>query len=90
MNKASQLKFYFEALCVYDVKDDEIISALLQLLKSTGSEAVLENQSRFFRLVSSHRPCAITWSRLILAIATLLQGSRAGEQDKCPPQYQRS
>ena len=85
MNKASQLKFYIEALCVYDVKDDEIISALLQLLKSTGSEAVLENQSRFFRLVSSHRSLRDYVSRLILANANAFtKAAAAGEQDKLP------
>lgn len=66
MNKAQELRFYIEALCVYDLKKDEVISSLLDLLQSIDSESVLEKQSEFFRKVTSHRSFAEYVSKLIL------------------------
>ena len=66
MNKANQLRFYIEALCVYDLKRDEVISALLELLQNINNEKVLEKQSEFFRRVTSHQSFAEYVSRLIL------------------------
>ena len=42
MNKAQELRFYIEALCVYDLKKDEVIASLLDLLQNINSERVLE------------------------------------------------
>ena len=47
MNRAQELRFYIEALCVYDLKKDEVISSLLDLLSSVSNESVLEKQSDF-------------------------------------------
>lgn len=66
MNKAQKLRFYIEALCVYDLKKDEVVSGLLRLLQSVGSEDVLERQSEFFRMVTSHNSFKEYLSRLIL------------------------
>ena len=63
MNKANQLRFYIEALCVYDLKRDEVISALLELLQNINNEKVLEKQSEFFRRVTSHQSFAEYVSR---------------------------
>lgn len=85
MNTASKLKYYIEALCVYDVKDDEIISALLQLLKCTESDEVLLNQSRFFRLVSEHKSLRDYVSRLVLTNANAFtRAAAAGKEDELP------
>ncbi len=48
MNTAQQLRFYIEALCVYDLKKDSVISSLLDLLQNISNEKVLEKQSEFF------------------------------------------
>ena len=53
MNRAQKLRFYIEGLCVYDLKGDEVVASLLRLLRSVGSEEVLERQSEFFRMVTS-------------------------------------
>lgn len=66
MNKAQELRFYLEALCVYDLKKDGVIASLLDLLQNINSEKVLEKQSEFFRQVTSHRSFAEYVSRLIL------------------------
>ena len=52
MNRAQELRFYIEALCVYDLKNDDVIASLLKLLQSVGNVSVLENQSEFFRKVT--------------------------------------
>ena len=66
MNKAQKLRFYIEALCVYDLKKDEVVQCLLRLLQSVGSEKVLEMHGEFFRAVTRHRSFREYLSRLIL------------------------
>lgn len=66
MNRAQKLRFYIEGLCVYDLKGDEVVASLLRLLRSVGSEEVLERQSEFFRMVTSHNSFKEYLSRLIL------------------------
>lgn len=66
MNKAQKLRFYIEALCVYDLKNDEVVSSLLRLLRSVDSEDVLERQSDFFKTVTSHDSFRNYLSKLIL------------------------
>ena len=41
MNKAVKIRYYIESLCVYDLKNDEIINALYELLDSMADETVL-------------------------------------------------
>ena len=66
MNRAQKLRFYIEALCVYDLKKDEVIASLLKLLQSVGSETVLENQSDFFKKVTGKKSFKEYVSKLIL------------------------
>ncbi len=66
MNKAQELRFYIEALCVYDLKQDPVMAALLDLLQNINSEGVLEKQSEFFRAVTRHESFKHYVSKLIL------------------------
>lgn len=85
MNKAQKLRFYIEALCVYDLKKDEVIASLLDLLQNVDSEAVLEKQSEFFRKVTSHNSFKEYLSRLILTDDNAFtKASAAGKADKLP------
>lgn len=85
MNRAQQLRFYTEALCVYDLKKDAVINSLLTLLKSIDSEEVLEKQSEFFRMVTSHNSFKEYVSRLILTNDNAFtKAAAAGNTDKLP------
>lgn len=85
MNRAQQLRFYTEALCVYDLKKDAVINSLLTLLKSIDSEEVLEKQSEFFRMVTSHNSFKEYVSRLILTNDNAFtKAAAAGSADKLP------
>lgn len=66
MNRAQELRFYIEALCVYDLKKDDVIASLLKLLQSVGNESVLENQSEFFRKVTRKNRLKNTFQSLYL------------------------
>lgn len=66
MNTATRLRYYIESLCIYDLKDDEVISSLLDLLKNTKNENVLNKQSIFFNNVSAHESLKSYISKLIL------------------------
>lgn len=50
VNKITRLKYYIDTLCIYDLKNDELISTLYDLLCSVGSEAVLQKHSAFFKI----------------------------------------
>lgn len=85
MNKAQKLRFYIEALCVYDLKKDEVVASLLDLLQNVDSEAVLEKQSEFFRKVTSHNSFKEYLSRLILTDDNAFtKAAAAGKADKLP------
>lgn len=48
MNKATQLRYNMESLCIYQFKTDPVMHSLLHLLRSIeDGEAVLEAQSAF-------------------------------------------
>lgn len=66
MNTATRLRYYIESLCIYDLKNDEVISSLLDLLKNTKNENVLSKQSIFFNNVSAHESLKSYISKLIL------------------------
>lgn len=66
MNTATKLRYYIESLCIYDLKNDEVISSLLDLLKNTNNENVLSKQSVFFNNVSAHESLKSYISKLIL------------------------
>ena len=52
MNKITKIKYYMEALCVYDLWDDEIYTGLFELLNS-AEEYIIGAYSSFYRLVLS-------------------------------------
>lgn len=85
MNKAQKLRFYIEALCVYDLKKDDVVASLLNLLQNVDSEAVLEKQSKFFRKVTSHNSFKEYLSRLILTDDNAFtKAAAAGKADRLP------
>lgn len=85
MNTAQQLRFYIEALCVYDLKKDSVISSLLDLLQNISNEKVLEKQSEFFRKVTSHKSFADYVSRLILTDDNAFtKAAASGKADTLP------
>lgn len=85
MNKAQKLRFYIEALCVYDLKKDDVVASLLDLLQNVDSEAVLEKHSKFFRKVTSHNSFKEYLSRLILTDDNAFtKAAAAGKADRLP------
>lgn len=66
MNTATKLRYYIESLCIYDLKTDEVISSLLDLLSNLESEKVLSKQSAFFNKASAHKSLKSYISKLIL------------------------
>lgn len=66
MNKAVRVRYYIESLCIYDLKEDELLSALYDLLSSLDSETILAKQSVFFNLLSEHKSFKHYISKLIL------------------------
>lgn len=84
-HQAQKLRFYIEALCVYDLKNNEVVASLLDLLQNVDSEAVLEKQSEFFRKVTSHNSFKEYLSRLILTDDNAFtKAAAAGKADKLP------
>ena len=83
MNKVTKIKYYIESLCIFDFKTDEIIGALYDMLDSVGSERVLLEQSRFFKLMSKQKSLKDYISRLILTDDNIVTESAcAGNTDK--------
>lgn len=86
MNKITKLKYYIDTLCVYDLKKDEVISALYTLLCNTDSEAVLGAYSNFFKIVSKHGSMKEYLSKCILtddnAFTRAACACKAGELSK--------
>ncbi len=83
MNTATKLRYYIESLCIYDLKDDEVISSLLDLLKNTKNESVLSKQSTFFNNVSAHESLKSYISKLILTNDNVFTKAAAcGKADK--------
>jgi hypothetical protein len=66
MNKATKIRYYIESLCIYDLKEDEFLAALYDLLSSLDSETILAKQSVFFNLLSEHKSFKHYISKLIL------------------------
>lgn len=52
MSDAKKIKLNIEALCVYEVKGDPVISALYELAGSAETEAVVENYARLYKAVA--------------------------------------
>ena len=80
MKKSAQLRYYIESLCVYNVKEDEVIKSLLELLKNVDNEKVLELQSDFFQKVTRHKSLTDYISRLILTDDNAFTKAAAGRK----------
>lgn len=82
MKKAVKIRYYIESLSVYDFKQDEIIGALYDLLRSLDDETVLVKQSRFFKLLTNHKSFRHYVSKLILTDDNAFtKAAAAGECD---------
>lgn len=79
MEKAIKIRYYIESLCIYDLKNDEIINALYDLLCSINDESVLEKQAKFFNLISTHKSFKHYVSKLILTDDNVFTKAAAGE-----------
>lgn len=67
MDKIKELKYYIDSLSIYNLRDDEIIKSIYNLMSSVDTEAVLAQQSNFFRMVTSHGSLKKYISECILA-----------------------
>lgn len=82
MDKITKLRYYTESLCIYNLRSDAVIRALLKLFSSTQSEAVLEAQSRFFRILAPEGTLKSYISKLILTNDNVFSKAAAnGAQD---------
>lgn len=81
LNNAQKIRYYIESLCIYDLKNDEIINSLYELLNSIDDESVLVKQSRFFNLVSRHHSFRHYASKLILTDDNVF--TKAAAAGKC-------
>lgn len=65
MNKVTRLKYYIESLCIYDFEDDDVFSALYDLL-CDDEEDTVALQSYFFKELAKSESLKRHISRLIL------------------------
>lgn len=85
MKKTTKLRYYIESLCIYCVQDDKVISALFNLLNSTDSEEVLQNQGVFFNALSAHTSLKHYVSKLVLTHDNVFTKACAnGTQNQLP------
>lgn len=85
MNKAERLRYYIESLCIYDLKNDRVISALAKLLGSTRDESVIQSQSEFFNTLSAYDSLKHYISSLVLTDDNVFTKSAASSgADKLP------
>ncbi len=80
MDTATKMKYNIESLCIYDLKQDEIINALYMLLDALDSDEVLKRQSTFFKLLSTHKSLKHYISKLILTDDNIFTRSAAGDR----------
>lgn len=80
MNKATRIKYYIESLCIYDLKDDEIISAIYDLVSSLDDGTVIAKQSRLFKLLTAHKSLKHYVSKLILTDDNAFTKAAAGDK----------
>ncbi len=85
MNKAERMRYYIESLCIYDLKNDRVISALSKLLGSIHGECVIQNQSDFFNTLSAYDSLKHYISSLILTDDNVFTKSAASSKtDELP------
>ncbi|MBE6741586.1 MAG: ATP-binding protein [Ruminococcaceae bacterium] len=54
MDKIKKLKFYIDSLCVYNVKEDEVVSKLRCLLENAGNEEVFKCCAEFINALTKN------------------------------------
>ena len=80
MNKATQLRYNMESLCIYQFKTDPVMRSLLHLLRSIeAGEAVLEAQSAFFSTLAPRDTLRRYISKLILTDDNVFSKAAAGD-----------
>lgn len=80
MNKATQLRYNMESLCIYQFKTDPVMRSLLHLLRSIeDGEAVLEAQSAFFSALAPRDTLRRYISKLILTDDNVFSKAAAGD-----------
>lgn len=85
MNKTEKLKYYIESLCIYDLKNDDIIQSIHSMLDSIGSDDIVRAQSDFFRLVSKYESLKSYVSECILTNDNVFtRAACAGTVDTLP------
>lgn len=83
MDNATKIKYYIDSLCIYDLKQDEIISAIYDLVSSIDNDSVLLKHSRLFKLLSSHKSLKHYVSKLILTDDNVFtKSAAAGSSDE--------
>lgn len=86
MNNATKIRYYIESLCIFDIKDDEIIDAIYRMLSNIDSEKVLLRQSELFSLLSTHKSLRHYVSKLILTNDNVFtRAAAAGNVDALDP-----
>lgn len=80
MNKATRIKYYIESLCIYDLKNDEIISAIYDLVSSLDDGTVIAKQSKLFKLLTAHKSLKHYISKLILTDDNAFTKAAAGDK----------
>lgn len=80
MNKATRIKYYIESLCIYDIREDEIISAIYDLVSSLDDGTVILKQSKLFKLLSAHQSLKHYISKLILTDDNAFTKAAAGDK----------
>lgn len=85
-DKIKKLRFYTESLCIYDFKDDPVISSLSALLKNARGEDAVKYQSGFYKsLLNSQKSLKHYISELILTNDNAFtKSSAAGRLNKLP------
>lgn len=85
MNKALKIKYYIDSLCIYDLKNDEIISAIYDMLCTDDNDLLLRRESELFRLMSSRKSLKEYISRLVLTDDNIFtRCACAGSADSLP------
>ncbi len=86
MDKIKEYKYYIDSLCIYDLKDDEVISSIYRLITSVDTEDVLAAQSQFFKLVTKHGSLKKYISECILTDDNIFaKAACTGDEDLLSP-----
>ena len=86
MNKISALKFYIDSLCVYNVKEAEVISKLRALLENAENDSVYGSYAEFFNALSKNGGSLKEYiSTLILYDDNAFSRAAAKPEGKIPP-----